>query len=194
MARKFFGTMTIDTSRLNKVVDGLEDFRKQMPAAFTSALNRTLKHVETRTGRFVKQHYNVSVKEIRDSISSSKATYSRPRAWIRVRSRRFTLARFLPGGLGSTSKRARVKVKKSAGRKQVKGNPKAFVQQSPDGNTHIFRRKGRTRYPIDVLRTLSPTQMVQNIDVYEEIQNSANEMLEKRITHEIDRRLKKVKA
>ncbi|MEB3103081.1 phage tail protein [Ferviditalea candida] len=186
--------IVIDTSQLNKVVKGLGEFEKQMPGAFTSAVNRTLDHVYSKTGSIVKGHYNVTSKEIKDSMEKHKATYSRPRAWIQIRSRRFTLARFLPGGLGSTSKIAKVKVKKSAGYKRVGGNPKPFVQHSPDGNTHIFRRTGKKRYPIDVLRTISPTQMVENLNVEKEIQEAANKMLEKRIDHEINYRLKKAGA
>jgi len=191
---KFHGNITIDTSRLNKIVDGLKDFQKQMPAAYTAALNRTLKHVESKTGRIVRQHYNATAKEIRQSMRSFKATFSRPRAWILVRSRRFTLARFLPGGLASRSRKPRVKIKKSAGRKLVGGTPPAFVQRAPDGNTHIFRRRGKSRFPIDVLRTISPTQMIENLQVADEIRRSAEEVLEKRLHHELNRRLQKVKG
>jgi hypothetical protein len=186
--------IVIDSSAVNKVVNGLKGIEKQAPAAFTSALNRTLDHVYTKTGRVVKQNYNVSVNEIKSSMTKYKASYSRHRAWIQVRSRRFTLARFLPGGVGSTSKMARVKIKKSAGRVQVGGSPPAFVQRAPNGLTHIFRRAGKKRYPIDVLRSLSPTQMVENLDVSKEIQADAIKKLEERIVHEIDYRLKKVKG
>lgn len=184
----------IDTSQINKIVEGLAGFEKQMPGAFVSAVNRTMDHVYTRIGRSVTKYYNVTQKEIKSSMTKNKATFSRPRAYIRIRSRRFTLARFLPGGLGSKSKVAKVKIKKSAGYKMVGGNPRAFPQKSPDGNTHIFRRQRKSRYPIDVLRTISPTQMVENLDVMDEIQAEANKKLAERIEHEIEYRLKKVGA
>lgn len=184
----------IDTSQLNNIVDGLKDLEKQMPKAFVSALNRTLDRVHSRTGRFVTQQYNVKATEIKEAMTKNKASFGRPRAFIRIRSKRYTLGRFLPGGLKSSSKKARVKIKKSAGRKPVLGTPRAFVQKSPDGNTHIFRRTGDKRYPIELLRTISPTQMVENLQVMEAIQKEANEYLAQRVEHEIQYRLKKVKG
>jgi hypothetical protein len=184
----------IDTSQLNKIVGGLKDLEKQMPGAFVSALNRTLDRVYSRTGRLVTQQYNVKTTEIKASMSKNKASFTRPRAFIRIRSKRYTLGRFLPGGLQSKSKKASVKIKKSAGRKPVLGSPQAFVQKSPDGNTHIFRRNGNKRYPIELLRTISPTQMVENLQVMESIQLEANEYLAQRVEHEIQYRLKKVKG
>jgi len=186
--------IVIDASQLNKIIKGLEGFEKQMPGAFVSAVNRTLDFVYTRTGRITTKHYNVKTREIKESMKKYKATFSRPRAWIQIRSRRYTLARFLPGGLGSTTKVARVKIKKSAGYKRVGGKPGAFVQRIPDGNTHVFRRRRNTRYPIDVLRTISPTQMVQNLNVMDEIQTLANQKLAERIDHEIQYRLRKVRG
>lgn len=182
--------ITVDTSHLNRVMKGLEGLEKQAPKAFMSALNRTLDHVYSKTGRIVTKQYNVTAREIKESMTKNKATYSRPKAWILIRSRRFTLGRFLPGGLGSKSKTAKVKVKKSAGYKKVGGKPGAFVQQVT-GNTHIFRRLGKSRYPIEILRTISPTQMIENMNVAEEIQEAGSQMLLKRIQHEIDYRLKK---
>lgn len=186
--------INIDTSQLNRIVDGLKDAEKQMPGAFVSALNRTLNRVYARSGRIVTQEYNVKATEIKEAMTKNKASFSRPRAFIRVRSKRYTLGRFLPGGLKSKSKKATVKIKKSAGRKPVLGAPKAFVQRSPDGNTHIFRREGDKRYPLELLRTISPTQMVENLKVMESIQAEVNTFLADRIEHEIQYRLKKVKG
>lgn len=186
--------IVVDTSQLNKIMKGLDGLQKEMPKAFTAALNRTLDHVYTQTGRATTKHFNIKVKEVRESLTKRKASFIQPRAWIQVRSRRFTLARFHRGGLKSKSRTARVKIKKSAGYKPVGGTPPAFVQRSPDGNTHVFRRTGKQRYPIDVLRTISPTQMVESPPVAEEIRASANDMLAKRIEHEVSRRLKKVKG
>ncbi|WP_438449410.1 phage tail protein [Gorillibacterium sp. sgz5001074] len=184
------GTIKVDTSQLNRVMKGLAGLEKQAPKAFMSALNRTLDHVYSKTGRIVTKHYNVSAREIKQSMSKNRATYSRPKAWILVRSRRFTLGRFLPGGLGSKSKVAKVKIKKGPGYKKVGGKPGAFVQKAT-GNTHVFRRTGKGRYPVEMLRTISPTQMIENLDVAEEIQTAGSQMLLKRLEHEIDYRLKK---
>ena len=199
---KMTSRLVIDTSQLNKIVKNLGEFEKQMPGAFTSALNRTLDYVYTQTGRIVTKHYNVKVSEIKDSMKKHKATFSRPQAWIRVRSRRYTLGRFLPNGLNSKSKIAKVKIKKGAGYKVVGGRPGAFVKrvtrEKKNGetytNTHVLRRVGKNRYPLEVLRTISPTEMIKSLKVMDQVRETANKKLAERIDHEIDRRLKKVGA
>jgi hypothetical protein len=184
--------IVIDTSQVNKIVKGLGKFEKQMPGAFVSAVNRTMDHVYTRTGRLVTKHYNVTVREIKDSMTKHKANYNTKRAWIQVRSKRYTISRFLPGGLNSKSKIAKVKIEKAAGYKIIGGNPKAFTRKVNGGNTHVFRRRGKKRFPLDIIRTISPTQMVENKSITEEIQSLAGTKLSERINHEINYRLKKV--
>lgn len=182
----------IDTSALNGLMGRLQELpQKEIPKAYVSAINRTLDHMYTQTGREVKEHYNIKTSEIKGSMTKHKASSRRTAAWLRIRSRRFTLGRFLPGGLGSKSKRARVKVRKDSGYKMVGGSPPAFLQRLK-GNTHVMRRIGNKRYPVDVLRTLSPTQMVENEKVLDKIRPAAQEMAIKRLNHEIDRRLKRI--
>lgn len=183
--------ISIDASSLNKVMDKLKDFEKEIPQAVRQALNRTIDHVYTQTGRIVTKHYNITVREVKDSMSKRKASSGSLDAHVKLRGKRFTLGRFLPGGLGSKSKVAKVKIKKTAGYKRVGGEPKAFVQKV-GGNAHVMRRESQTRYPIEVMRTIATAQMVGNLDVKHKIQESANEMLGKRIEHEIERRLKRM--
>lgn len=191
------GNIVFDTSQLNKLAKDLKGFEKEIPSAFTSALNRTLDHTVTQVKRQATKEYNVLQSDIDKAMKPYKATYRTPKAWIQIRSRRYSLSRFLPGGLNSNSKKAKVKVKKGGGRKLVDN---AFVRKvtrkRQDGteytNTLILRRKGNSNYPVEVLRTLSPTQMVENPKVMNEVMKAANKKLDERITHEVDRRLKKM--
>jgi hypothetical protein len=182
----------IDTSGLRGMMERLNELPKaEIPKAYVSAINRTLDHMYTNTAREVKDVYNVKVSEIKNSTTKRKASGRRTSAWLIIRSRRFTLGRFLPGGLGSKSKRTRVKIKKAGGYLPVGGSPKPFLQRLK-GNTHIMRRVGQKRYPVDVLRTLSPTQMVENEKVLDKVRPAAQEMAIKRLNHEIDRRLRRI--
>jgi hypothetical protein len=191
----------IDTSQLNKIVKGLDGFQKEMPRAFTSALNRTLAHVLTKTDSIVRNHYKVSKEEIRKPMKDHKATLNKPRAWIKIRSRRFTLSRFMSEDMKSPlqvlklmkTNNIRVRVKKGK-MKPVGGTPKPFIAFGKGDALQVFRRKGKKRYPVEVLRTVSPSQMVENLDVAKKIQVAANAMLEKRVEHEIQYRLEKVKG
>ncbi|MNH36126.1 hypothetical protein D3C79_968880 [compost metagenome] len=123
-------------------------------------------------------------------MTKHKASGSSVNAFVQFRGKRFTLARFLPGGLASTSKVAKVKIKKSAGYQRVGGEPKAFVQKVT-GRTQIMRRDGRRRYPVDVMRTIATAQMVENEDVQAAVQEAGSIMLARRVEHEIERRLRR---
>jgi hypothetical protein len=182
--------IVIDTSQLNSLVQKMQQLpESEIPKAYTAALNRTLDHVYTKTGRYVKDNYRIKASEIKPFMKKHKATFSRRKAWIQIRSQRLTLGRFVSKG---KSKYVKAKVKKTSKFRRVGGTPPAFKQQI-NGNTQVLRRLGKNRYPIEVLRTISPTQMVENLNVAEKIQQEANQMLAKRIEHEVSRRLKKVK-
>jgi hypothetical protein len=184
------GKITIDASALDGVVKRLKGFEKEVPKAIQQALNRTIKHVETKVGQAVPKYYNITKKEVLESSHTVYAKIGSLNAFVKVRGKRFTIARFLPGGLGSSSKIAKVKIKKSSGYKRVGGDPGAFVKKVT-GNTHVLRREGRRRYPLDVVRTIATAQMVESPDVATIIQQSANAMLAKRVDHEIERRLRR---
>jgi hypothetical protein len=182
--------ITIDVSALDGITKKLKGFEKEVPQAIQQAVNRTVDHVATKVGRVVTKHYNITTKEVKETLTKRKASRGSLYAFVRIRGKRFTLARFLPGGLRSTSKIAKVKIKKGAGYKRVGGDPKAFVQKVT-GNFHIMRRAGSKRYPVDVMRTIATAQMVDNVDVKGIIQKDANTMLVKRVEHEIERRLRR---
>lgn len=182
--------IVIDTSEVNKVVKGLGEFEKQMPGAAISAVNRTLTHVNTRTKRLVANHYRVKISDVKTTITLHKARKGRLLAFLKSEGRRLTLGRFK---FGNAKKSVKVKIKKTGGPKKVDTSPQAF-SQILSGKQQIMKRRGKSRYPVDVLRSISIPQMIDSLDVSEEIQKEANKMLSERIEHEIDYRLKKVGA
>lgn len=180
----------LDVSALDGIVKRLSGFEKEVPAAVQQAVNRTIDHVFTRAAQAVTKAYNITNRETKDTMTKRKASKGNLNAYVKFRGKRFTLARFLPGGLGSKSKVSKVKIKKSAGYKRVGGEPKTF-NQKVSGNTQVMRRVGKNRYPVDVMRTIATAQMVMNDDVASVIQKDANAMLIKRVEHEIERRLRR---
>lgn len=182
--------IVIDTSQLNRVVKGLGYFEKEMPGAAISAVNRTLDYVNTKVGRLVTAEYRVKVSDVKATITKNKARKGKLLAFLKSEGQRLTLARFK---FGSSKKAVKVKIKKRAGAKIVDTDPKAFVQNI-NGREQIMKRRGKKRYPVDVLRTISVPQMIDSLKVSENIQKEANKKLAERIDHEINYRLKKVGA
>lgn len=180
----------IDTTQLNKVVKGLGNFEKEMPAAAISAVNRTLDYVNTRLGKLITTEYNIKVSDVKATITKSKARKGNLLAFLKSTGPRLTLGRFV---FGRSKGAVKVKVKKSDGAKAVRTDPKAFVQVL-SGRKQVMKRQGKKRFPVDLLRSISIPQMIDSLNVSEKIQEEANKKLAERIEHEIDFRLKKVGA
>lgn len=184
------GRISIDTSALDRIMSGMRGFEREVPAAVKSALNRTIDHVFTKSAQEVTKVYNIKNAEVKATMYKQKTSGGSMDAFVRVRGKRFALGRFLPGGLASSSKIAKVKIKKSSGYQRVGGDPKAFVQKV-SGRTQVMHRKGGSRYPVDVMHTIATAQMLKNDVVQRAILTSASAMLARRVEHEIERRLRR---
>ena len=67
----------------------------------------------------------------------------------------------------------------------------AFTAQMPNGHTGVYERKGETRYPIKQLYGPSAPRMAENANVLNVVADRINEVINKRIDHEIHRLLSK---
>lgn len=56
-----------------------------------------------------------------------------------------------------------------------------------NGHTGVFERTGRKRFPIEEKMGLSAAQMVGNEDIIDGLEKEAQELVNERITHEMNR-------
>lgn len=188
MANDFY----VDGKELKNIKIKLGDFEKQIPGATASALNRTLTYTATQTNRLVREEYSIKAKDVKKTIKKHKASKSNLYAYLESTGHTISLGRFphKPRKYSKRGKPVEVKIKKSSGYKKVNTNPKAFVQNM-NGATNVFKRVGKKRLPVRVLRTLSVPQMISNPDRIKKIQEAAGKKLEERVQHEINWRLNK---
>lgn len=193
--------VTIDVSPLNKLAQGLKGFEKEIPGAAASALNRTIQHVYTRVGKIVTDNYAIKAKDVKSTMANNISKASKGQLSASVRSVGHTLSfahfPYSPGKPG-TGRPVKVKIKKSSGKKEVMTQNRPFVAttgaKSEDKTQfNVFKRTGKERKPIVVLRTLSVPQMITNKATEESITEVANKKLAERVEHEIKYRLDKVK-
>ena len=184
----------INDKELKEIAIKLSKFPNQIPGATASALNRTLAHTATQTKREVTNMYCIKQKDVVSTLKKKKASKSNLNAYVQSRGRTIALSKFphTPKKYKKKAKEVKVKIKKNEGYKAINTSPKAFVQ-TMNGVTHIWKRKGKERAPVQLLRTLSVPQMVGNEEVIEKIQESSQDMLRKRIEHEVSRRLNKIR-
>lgn len=67
----------------------------------------------------------------------------------------------------------------------------AFLGSNHGGGYIPFRRTGRSRYPIESIKTVSLPQMVTNENVKQRINEKINQQLQKRLEHNLKRYLEK---
>lgn len=70
-------------------------------------------------------------------------------------------------------------------------HPSAFLGKNNGGGYIPFRRTGKSRYPIESIKTISVPQMVEGKEVYPRIQEKINDQLQKRLDHHLKQYLEK---
>lgn len=192
----------VDTKQLNKIGIELKGFEKQMPGAVSSALNRTISHINTKVGKIVSTEYVVNQKDVKDALKRKKlAKKGELSASLMYVGSTLSLAHFQftpKAPQGKKKYKVKVKIKRQEGKKVVSTDPRAFIATTgalteEKTQYNVFRRIGDKRLPITVIRTLSIPQMIGNGKVEVEVQEIANKKLNERIEHEINWRLDKIK-
>lgn len=89
-----------------------------------------------------------------------------------------------PTGRNRRRKPITAEIKKGQ-RKSLGSN--VFLGSNSGGGYIPFKRKGKSRYPIQAVKTLSVPQMVDNRTVSRAINRDINQMLEQRLEHNLNR-------
>lgn len=182
-------SVQIDDRQLKSTLKKLSKFPKEVPKAASAAINRTLTFTNKTLKKEVRNVYNIKAGDIQSSLTLKRATPSSLVGQIQSDGRRLTLGRFVRGA-SKRGKPVKVRVKKAA-TKVVNTAPGAFVS-SLTGNKQVLKRKGKSRYPVEVLHTLSIPQMISTVKVSNVIQTEAQRVLRQRTEHEVNFRLSKL--
>ncbi|MDU4597467.1 MAG: phage tail protein [Clostridium sporogenes] len=185
----------VDYKELNQIKIELGKVPGQIPGATASALNRTLRYTFTHTDKEVRNLYAIKSKDVKSTMKKHLASKSNLYAYLSSTGSTINLTKFphRPRKFSKRNKKrmVQVKIKTNGGYKGINTTPKAFVQ-TIGGKTNIWKRKGKERFPVTTLRTLSVPQMIKNEKISEKVQRLSNEKLEERIEHEINWRLDKL--
>lgn len=186
--------LIVDIKSVNRVMVDLRNLPKEMPKAVMQAVNRTVDHVYTHTSREVRKEYAIKDKDVKSTLKKVKASPGKIEAGVISKGRTLTIYHHfrVSPKKPTPGKRYRVKVVIKKGKMEtIDTDPKPFIATANNA-TQVFKRTGPKRKPLVVLRSLSVPQMISNEQTYSRIQKLAGDMLEKRIEHEINRRLNKI--
>ncbi len=168
----------INTKRLEEKTDRLLDIPKQMERAVSGAMNTALERKgKAAAWREVKDEFNVRKLDIlgKDHVDVFKASPGRLDARMVIHgASNISLGHFLRPKNGPKRRPKvgpTVLVKRSAGRKPVKG---AFVKVNPGGAV-VFKREGTARLPIAKMFTSAPIRHLEKDDVQDRIYRDIEE-------------------
>lgn len=202
----FSFNMSLD-SNADDVAGRLGDLSRKASLVMSRAINRTTGHVKTRMSEEAVKRYHVKITKIKRTISvAKKATVGDPSAKILSIGEHPNLISFKVKQSSSwrklkpSGKRVPkfylASVKKDSGWKPLTGGAaKPFVASPKKGGVAVFRRllkHEKAKYPnvkSGIIGIGGPAipQMIKNKDIMSEVNKDANEMMAKRLDHEIKR-------
>lgn len=186
----------IDTFHAEKALEDLQDVLSMVPGgmkkAMCRALSKTIKGMRTDAVRQIRKDYNVPAKDVRSKMTvvSPKPADNHPRALLSAEGRmsvplfRYGARPRVPVAAGGRRPRkgVSVQVKKTSSRKVVDGS---FIQDT-GGGPQVYKRVGSGRYPLRVLFGPSHLQALKDEGNLFELQELAEERLQKNAIHEAD--------
>lgn len=157
--------------------------------SFYSALNRTSQRLKTESGRKAKETYIVKSKAVTEQVVLRRGSLSNLSSELRWKGGNIPLMQFRTNPKSPSAKRPRAlkaAVKRAGGNKKVGG---AFLARMSSGHVGVFRRSARRRLPVEELYGPAVPVMLNNPEVTEHLERVAVEEMDKRIEHELNRRL-----
>ncbi|MGG3504760.1 phage tail protein [Paenibacillus lautus] len=180
-------------SNFKKLKRSLQQSDKAVRQAVLSSLNRATQRAKTEAGRKTREKYVVKQKDVVQTLSVRKANGNDLQAVITSKGHTIPLINFSVAPkrkLKRAPKALKAAVYRGGARKSIPG---AFIATA-GSHLGVFMRKGRKRLPIGELRGPAVPSMVGNEEVREHVQQVYGEEMQKRLPHELDRVLGRLKA
>lgn len=186
--------ISVDGKQLQKATISLQFVEKNIPKAFSAALNRVGQGVKTEASKKVRETYDIRAGDVKryGNIRITKANFAKLELLLTSRGPSVPLIRFKtsPSKQSSRSPRVLSASVKRSGKKPIPG---AFIRSMESGHAGVFKRSGKRRLPIQELFGPAVPVMMSEPGVAEHLQNEANIRMQKRLDHEVDRVLGRLK-
>lgn len=184
--------ITVSAGQLERAEVLLKNIPNGVSRAIVPALNRAAEGARADAVKKVRERYYIKASDVRAAIKITKATYESQAAIVHASGQPIPLSKFRITPAKPPAKRRKspiiVRVVRGEGG-PVKG---AFVARMRSGYIGIFHRAGRARLPIVQRFGPSVPQMLGHESVVNYIEQRAQELLESRLEHEIERLLRGV--
>lgn len=190
-----YTTINIDTKPIDRISKELTGFEKEVGQATYLALNRTTEYVATQIGKIVPKSYQIKSSDVKSSLKKNLASKTNLTASVESSGHTLSFAHF--PFTPKTPRKTKRSIFESAVMVTIKKGQKVLSRKGFVMSTgakseekvqyNVFKRLGKSRFPIAPIRTLSIPQMITNEKVGEQVQQLAQVKLEERLDHEITR-------
>ena len=176
----------ITSETIERVETLLAGVPKGAERAFSNAINRGLSHTKTQAFKQVKAVYAVKQSALNEATKTrvQRASSGNLAGYVSFSGVKIPLYKF-----SVSPKEPGKKQKVRAG--VMKGGgavfEDAFIARMKSGHTGIFERITSKRFPIEEKMGLSAAQMVQRETIIDQLTQEAQEKVDERLKHEIDR-------
>lgn len=154
--------------------------------AFSSAINRGLSHTKTQAFKQVKKVYAVKQSALNEATTTKvqKASTGNLAGYVSFSGVKIPLYKFqVTPKEPRKGQKVRAEVMKGGGATF----DSAFIAKMRSGHIGIFERITSRRLPIEEKMGLSAAQMVKNEVIMDQLTKEAQEKVDERLKHEIDR-------
>jgi len=176
----------VNLEHLNDVENRLGAFKKKTPNVLSKAINRAAENAKTNMAKLTVQKYIIKNKDVKETIKVIKSNKSNLNALVKSEGKLLGLDKFKINPKSRPQRPPRsqkAQVKKSGSLKSIL---RAFII-TVNGKSIVMQREGVKRLPIKRLFGPAVPEMIGNEETFRELQQKANETLQKRIDHEINR-------
>lgn len=179
--------ISCDRNMLAKIERKLGRLKSEAPKALKNALNQTARQARTDLKNQVRKQYTVKAGKVSQAMRIQRATNTKLDATIFVKGKVLNITNYKSS---APKKGAKAQIVKDGGLKQIVG-PKG-ITAFKGINDLIWQRRGKERYPIKPLKSLSIPKAVGNEKkVYGMVEPDIKKNLKANVENQVRRILEK---
>ncbi|MCF8018304.1 MAG: phage tail protein [Vallitaleaceae bacterium] len=169
--------------RVNSILGGIKNAPKK---AFYNTINRALSTVRSKSGKMIRETYQIKQKDIssNQNMKMKRASMSNLEGQIEFAGTMIPLIKFKVSPTEPRKKAVSVSVLKGEGGKRLQS---AYVANLGRYGVGVFERMTSKRESSQQLYGPSTAHMMENTNVLQKVETAAQETINKRVEHEISR-------
>lgn len=178
--------ITIDLQKVEQIERLLSQTPEQVRRVLATSINSAALHARRRAAASVRKEYVVERLGVIEDLKMVRATPGYLRANLKSTGRPIPMIKFDTTPRFPDAMIVRSRVKKSSSQKSFK---QAFVARMKSGHLNVFERTSARSFPIEGFYSPSVPQMYGNEEVIQNVEEAAEERLDRDLSKAIERML-----